>query len=193
MENCPHSLVLHQWAESVILPDLDAFLNVFKKIPKQGLEWEYQYWPEEDHASTPYRSIYSGLRSLFAGWNHIPPDVAFKGLEDIKEYEESLNRKFGYGIGISPSALRMAGQEHKRNGNYDEAISIFKYAIKKHPDSAFVYVTLGQAYEENSQLELAKEAYEKGYQIALSTSHPQVKWVKNFLDRIIQKINSIKK
>jgi Flp pilus assembly protein TadD len=69
-----------------------------------------------------------------------------------------LNRKFGYGIGISPSALRMAGQEHKRNSNYDEAISIFRYAIEKHPNNAFAYVSLGQAYEENSQLELAKEA-----------------------------------
>jgi tetratricopeptide (TPR) repeat protein len=103
-----------------------------------------------------------------------------------------LNRKFGYGIGISPSALRMAGQEHKRNSNYDEAISIFKYAIEKHPDNAFAYVSLGQAYEENSQLELAKEAYEKGYNIALSTSHPQVKWVRNFLDRILQKIDKEK-
>lgn len=187
-----HFLYMTMDNESVILPDLKTFLNILKKIPRKGLEWEYHHWPEEDHTSTPYRSIYSGLRSLFGGWNHIPPDIAFRGLEEIKKYEEALNRKFGYAIGVSPPALRMAGQEHKRNKNYGEAISIFKYAIEKQPNNAFAYVSLGQAYEDNSQLELAKEAYEKGYKIALSTSHPQVKWVKNFLDRILQKIDKEK-
>ena len=53
--------------ESEILPDLEAFLQALRKIPKRGLEWEYRYWPEEDHTSTPYRSIYAKLRELFKG------------------------------------------------------------------------------------------------------------------------------
>ncbi len=179
--------------ESVILPDLETFINVLKKIPKQGLDWEYHYWPEEDHTSTPYRSVYSGLRSIFKGWNQIPPDVVYMGLSAIKKHEASLNQKFGYEIGISTSALRMAGQEHLTNDNYEEAIAIYKYAIEKRPNDAFAYVALGRAYEKSSQLELAKDAYEKGYKIALSTSHPQIKWVKNFLDRILQKIDKEKK
>jgi len=179
--------------ESVALPDLEIFINVLKKIPKQGLDWEYHYWPEEDHTSTPYRSICWGLRSLFKGWNQIPPDIAFKGLQAIKKHEASLNQKFGYEIGISTSALRISGQEQKRNNNYDEAIAIYKYAIEKSPNDAFAYVTLGRAYEENNRLQLAKEAFQKAYDLAVATSAPQVKWVKSFLDRINQKIKDIKK
>ncbi len=179
--------------ESEILPDLEAFLNVLEKIPKQGLEWEYHYWPEEDHTSTPYRSIYSGLRSLFNGWNQIPLDIAFMGLEAIKQHEASLNQKFGYHIGISTTALRMAGQQHQGNKKYDEAISIFKYAIEKQPDNAFAYVTLGRAYEENNMLQLAKDTFQKAYDLAVASSHPQVKWVKNFLDKINQKISEVEK
>ncbi len=179
--------------ESVILPDLEAFINVLKKIPRQGLDWEYHYWPEEDHTSTPYRSIYSGLRSLFKGWNTIPVEIAHQGLEQIKKHEASLNQKFGYEIGISTSALRISGQEHKRDNNYDEAIAIYKYAIEKSPNDAFAYVTLGRAYEENNRLQLAKEAFQKAYDLAVATSAPQVKWVKSFLDRINQKIKDIKK
>lgn len=104
-----------------------------------------------------------------------------------------MNRKFGYEIGISASALRKTGQDHLNNDNPNEAIAIFKYAVEKHPSDAFAHVTLGQAYEKNSQLELAKETYKKAYEIALSTSHPQVKWVKNFLDRVIQMIERGKK
>ncbi len=194
MDNKYHNfLYMSMDNESVILPDLEIFINILKKIPKQGLEWEYHYWPEDDHTSTPYRSIYSGLRSIFKGWNQIPPDIAYMGLSAIKKHEASLNQKFGYDIGISIPALRTAGQEHRNNKKYEEAIAIYKYAVEKRPNDAFAYVALGQAYEGNSQLKLAKDAYEKGYKIALSTSHPQVKWVKNFLDRILEKIEREKK
>lgn len=178
--------------ESVILPDLDAFINILRKFPKQGLEWEYHYWPEEDHTSTPYRSLYSGLRSLFKGWNSIPVEIAYKGLEPIKEHEAYLNEKFGYEIGLSTSALRLAAQDLKRNNKYNEGIAIYKYVIEKRPNDAFVYISLGRAYEENNQLQLAKETYEKAYNAALSTSDPQIKWIKNFLDSINKKIKKIK-
>jgi predicted alpha/beta superfamily hydrolase len=179
--------------ESVILSDLETFLNVLKKIPKQGLEWEYHYWPEEDHTSTPYRSVYSGLRSLFKAWNQIPPEIAFVGLEEIKKHEVSLNQRFGYDIGISTHALRIAGQEHERNERYDEAIAIYRYAIEKSPNDAFAYVTLGRVYEKTNKLQLAQKTYEKGYQIAVSISHRQVKWIKNFLDKINQRISDLEK
>jgi len=179
--------------EFMILPDLEIFLNIFRKIPKKGLDWEYYYWPDEDHTSTPYRSIYTGLCSLFKGWNQIPPDIAFMGLEAIKKHEVFFNQKFGYEIGISTSALRIAGQEHQTNKNYDEAIAIYKYAVSKRPVDAMAFVTLGRAYEENNQLQSAKEAFQKAYDLAVESSHPQIKWIKNFLDRINQKLNEIKK
>jgi predicted alpha/beta superfamily hydrolase len=179
--------------ESEILPDLEAFLHIFKKLTRQGLDWEYHYWPEEDHTSTPYRSIYSGLRALFKGWNQIPEDIAFKGLGEIKKHEASQKQKFGYDIGVSTAALRKAGQEHQRNNKYDEAIAIFKYAIEKQPGNAFAYVTLGRAYEENNMLQLAKEAFQKAYDLAVAAAEPQVKWIKNFLDGINQKIKDAEK
>ena len=174
--------------ESEILPDLDAFMRVLKRMPKKGLEWEYHYWPDEDHTSTPYRSIYVGLRSLFSGWNEIPPDVAFQGLQEIKKHEASLKQKFGYDIGLSPSALRRAGQEHQRNKDYDKALAIFEYAIEGQPNDVFAHVTLGRAYEECSRLRPARAAFQKAYDLAVTAGHPQVKWIKGFLDRIDQKI-----
>ncbi len=179
--------------ESEILPDLEIFLQVLKKIPKLGLDWEYHYWPEEDHASTPYRSVYSGLRTLFQGWNEIPPDIAFKGLEEIKKHAVSLKQRFGYDIGVSAAALRKAGQEHQRSKEYEKAVAIYKYAIEKQPGDAFAYVTLGRAYEENHMLQSARDAFQKAYELAVAAAEPQVKWIKNFLDGINQKIEDAKK
>ena len=170
--------------EAELLPDLSEFIDVLDNNPKPGLEWEYHYWPEEDHTSTPYRTIHSGLRVLFGGWNSIPDAVAFRGLEEIKKYEMTLNEEFNYDIGVSATALRLAGQRLQRSKKYTEAIAVFLYAVEKDPDNPFAYVTLGRAYEEINRLESAKEVFEKGYQIAVSTSHPQVKWVKSHVDRI---------
>jgi hypothetical protein len=49
---------------------------------------------------------------------------------------------------------------------------------------------LGRALEADNQLERARDAYEEAYRIAEETSHPQIKWVKNFLDKINEKIES---
>lgn len=178
--------------ESVILPDLDSFLRILRKHPQEGLDWEYHYWPDEDHTSTPYRSIYSGLRALYKGWNKIPIEVANKGIDAIKDFEAGLNKKFGYPIGVSSVALRVAGQELKNDKRYDVALAIYEYAVEKSPNDSFVYVNLGRAYEESGKLEQAKKAYEKGYEIAVATSDPQIKWVKNFVDRINKKLAEVK-
>ncbi|MFC1550198.1 alpha/beta hydrolase-fold protein [Candidatus Neomarinimicrobiota bacterium] len=179
--------------ESILLPDLEHFIDILNNNPKSGLAWEYHHWPEEDHTSTPYRSIYSGLRTLYGDWYQIPDDIANKGLKEIKRYELMLHKKFGYDIGVSAIALRQAGNKLKRENKYDEAFEIFNYEIQKNPNDAFAYVALGRAYEENNQLSFAKSAFEEAYQIAVSSSHPQVLWVKNFLDSITQKIDSTNK
>jgi predicted alpha/beta superfamily hydrolase len=172
------------------LPDLPLFVEMLRENPAPGLDWEYYHWPDEDHTSTPYRSIYSGLRALFSGWSRIPEDVSSKGVEEIKKYEHALNENFGYDIGVSGVALRLAGQSLKKQSNYTDAIAIYEYAVEKSPDNAFAYVALGRALEADNQLERARGAYEEAYRIAEETSHPQIKWVKNFLDNINKKIDS---
>jgi hypothetical protein len=59
--------------------------------------------------------------------------------------------------------------------------------IEKNPDDPFAYVILSRAHEENEQHLLAKEACEKGYETAVSTSHLQAKCTKTFLDKISEK------
>lgn len=171
-----------------LLPELQKFLQILRRHPKEGLEWEFHYWPEEDHTSTPYRSIYSGLRALYSSWNKIPDDIIWSGLEGIKRHEATMKEKFGYDIGVSPNGIRMAAQENLNDGRFDTAIAIYKYVTEKNPEDAFAYVSLGRAYEAAGRLHMAKDAFEKGYRIAVTTSHPQSKWVKGFLDRIEERL-----
>lgn len=173
-----------------VLPDVPLFVEILRDNPVSGLDWKYYHWAEEDHASTPYRSIYSGLRALYAVWSRIPEDVSSCGVEKIKQYELALNEKFGYDIGVSNSALRTAAQSLQKQAKYEAAIAIYEYATEKDAGNAFAHVSLGRALEEAGRLERAREAYESAYRIAEATSHPQIKWIKNFLENVTAKIDA---
>jgi predicted alpha/beta superfamily hydrolase len=171
-----------------VLPDFPLFVEILRDNPAPGLEWEYIHWPEEDHTSTPYRSIYSGLRALYTPWSRIPKDISSKGVTEIRQYELTLNGKFGYDIGVSGVALRLAAQALQNQSKHKSAIAIYEYATEKNPDDVFAYVSLGRALEADDQLERAREAFELAYRIAESTSHTQIKWIKNFLENVNAKI-----
>ena len=172
------------------LPDFPAFIEILREKPVPGLDWEYHNWPEEDHTSTPYRSIYTGLRALYSDWSRIPEEVIAKGLTGIKRHEITLNEQFGYDIGVSGVALRLAAQTLQKQSEHKAAIEIYEYATEREPDNAFAFVSLGRALEADGQLERARDAYESAYRIGESTSHPQIKWIKNFVDNINTKIGA---
>jgi len=175
--------------EDEILPDVNHFVELLKNNPQKGLQWEYYNWPEEDHSSTPYRSIYSGLKVLYEEWRAIPKTVVKQGLAAIKEHELTLKTKFGYTIGVSPIALRMAAMQSKKN-NMIEAIAILKYGLEKQPQSVMAHIILGRTYDEAGKLEQAMKTFEKAFELAKATNHSQKKWVKNFLDKTKNKLEN---
>ncbi len=54
----------------------------------------------------------------------------------------------------------------------DEAIAAFQLNVQRHPDSANVYDSLGEAFEKNGQIELARANYEIAVRKATETSNP---------------------
>ncbi len=54
--------------EPGIRASVGKMAGVIAKAPP-GLEWHEEYLPGEDHGSTPYVTLYHGLRGFFANWN----------------------------------------------------------------------------------------------------------------------------
>jgi predicted alpha/beta superfamily hydrolase len=176
--------------EMDLLPDLPLFIDILRNNPIPGLDWEYHHWPEEDHASTPYRSIYSGLRCVFAPWGEIPEEVVGGGIAAVEEYEHTVNDRFGYDIGLSGTALRLAAQSLQKQSDHVGAIAIYEYAASRDPEDPYAQVSLGRALEANGQLERAQQVYEVAVRMAESQSAPQIKWIKSFLDNIKEKLEA---
>ena len=77
--------------------------------------------------------------------------------------------------------------------NYSSAISVLKENTKRFPKSANVYDSLGDAYENNNQLNLAAENYKKACEIEKVTDDKNAAVYKINCDRVKEKISASKK
>jgi hypothetical protein len=172
-----HALFMAMDGEPDPLADLEALVGILRDHPRDGLRWTYRPWPEEDHTSTPHRAIHAGLRWIFDAWRTLPRETAAAGPEAVAAYERALAREYGFPLEVSPAGLRAAGQELAESGEPDRAIALFEL-------DAFALVTLGRALEEAGRLAEARTAFAEAHRLAAAQDHPQLRWVKGFLDRI---------
>jgi tetratricopeptide (TPR) repeat protein len=61
--------------------------------------------------------------------------------------------------------LNMLGYRLLQSDRVDEAIEIFKLNVEEYPDAFNPYDSLGEAYMEAGELELAVENYEKSLEL----------------------------
>jgi len=60
-------------------------------------------------------------------------------------------------------------------GEIKAAISVFKKNVERHPGSANVYDSFGDAYDAANELQLALESYQKATEIARKNSNRNLK------------------
>ncbi len=152
---------------------LDEFKNwVATKGPK-GLAYEYQCFPEEDHASVGFPGLFSSLKRLFKGWR-FPGEAWETGPEKVKDHFRSLSDRFGFHVPISEEFLN----GHARHGldrhkAPDGAIRLFEYCLELYPRSGGANEGLGDAYEQKGMNDKAKEFYKKA--LALDPANANAK------------------
>lgn len=125
-----------------------------------SLGWGGQLMLDEDHNTVVIRSTYHGLKELFADWN--PRQIVASGdIDDICAHYAGLSEKYGYPIKPPELVINQLGYRAMQAGDPRGAIDIFKYNVEAYPDSANVYDSLGEAYENVNDLPLALENYAK--------------------------------
>lgn len=153
-----------------LLTTLNRFNEILKNKAPEDLTWNYKLMPNENHGSQFLLAVYDGLNKFFTGWN-LPDEVASKGLKSVLNHYEKLSLKFGFDVLPQEAALNNIGYYFLQRNNYDEAVDIFKKNAELYPESANVYDSLGEAYENMTNYELALKNYDKAYTIAKATNH----------------------
>ncbi len=141
------------------------FEDILRSRPSASLHFEYLYIPGETHNSSPLKSFYAGLQWLYNGWQSENPT----SLETLQQHYEGLAKKYGYPIAVPESEVNALGYKFLFSSKKLEAIPIFKSNTDNNPESANAWDSLGDAYKMNSQLELARQSYEKGCSIGIRT------------------------
>jgi predicted alpha/beta superfamily hydrolase len=172
-----------------MLVSIKNFCKILKEKAPPDLKWHYTFMKNEDHGSTPHRSIYDGLEALYSGWR-LPQKSFLDGLKSIGKHYKGLSKKYGYDIPIPEYELNRLGYTLLGQKQTEKALDIFKRNVELYPGSPNVYDSLGEAYEAANQLEEAKKNYEMACQKANEVAYPNTEVFKRHLMRVMKKMAS---
>jgi tetratricopeptide (TPR) repeat protein len=153
-------LLFTQGDQPELTPGLTAFEDLLKKRRPEGLIWEFDPEPGENHVSLALMTLYDGLRSLFAGWATLPEAVGLGGGTAIRAYKKSLADRFSYEIGMARSAdfrLRIKWTEER---NFDGLIGLCRFGCEERPQDYLSHLSLAIALEQAGRWGEAASAYE---------------------------------
>ena len=169
--------------ESDYFDPLEAFSSTLKQKTKGTVDFQYVKMLSEDHASVPYISLFDGIRFIFSDWE-LPREKFREGLAAIDAHYAKVSSAYGQKVGTPENVINLLGYTYLRNNQIETAISVFSENVKRHPGSANVYDSLGEAYENNIQYKLAEKNYQKAYDLGMKADDPNTAIYKKNLERV---------
>jgi predicted alpha/beta superfamily hydrolase len=182
------SLFLSLGNEPGYVETVGRFAALLESDAPTGLEWEYKRFENDDHISGAMKSLYEGLETIYRGWR-FPGNPAEVELSVLEAHYRHLSDRFGYDVLIPEGQLNQVGYELLAQGKHEEAIAAFKLNVTNYPASANVYDSLGEAYEANNRLALAKQHYEKAVRIGEENNDPLLRFFRRHLENVRDKIS----
>ena len=179
----PNSFYMTVGEEPDYLKVLDEFSALIQEKSDKTINFLYVQMQGENHATTPYLSLFNGLRFTFSDWI-LPKEIFLKGFQAIDEHYKSISKKYGYEVAVSENTINLLGYQYLQAGETEKAIEIFKENVKRFPNSSNVYDSLGEACEKNEQFKLAKKNYQKAYKLGVEQNHRATSIYKKNLERV---------
>ena len=166
---------------------LDEFQKMLTAKTPKDFHWSAERYHDEDHGSTTMRAHYDGVRAVFADWRmpHDPTDgMPVGGLEGLENHYRELSARYGYQVPMPESALNNYGYGLMGKKKFDEAIAVLKRNVELYPNSANVYDSLGEGYENAGKLDAATQQFQKAIEVGTKTNDPNLESYKGHLKRV---------
>lgn len=150
----------------------DAMLVQFRNLEEvldyrapDGLHWKVDFFTDEDHGTVPMPSVHRGLMHLFKGWQ-APRVILAEGLDAVDRHFADVSRNLGFPVKTPERVINLMGYTALGNDQKEDAIKLFRENVKRYPDSANVYDSLGEALEKSDELKEARDLYRKAWKLA---------------------------
>jgi predicted alpha/beta superfamily hydrolase len=155
--------------EPEIVKSIEEMTRVLKSKAPRTLTWKHEPLPGESHGSTPYLTLYNGLRAFFAEWSPIARRDA-GDIAGVDAHYAALSRDFGYEIQPSAHLLYFTGHALLEQGKVDQAVGVFERNARMHPWNRYAFEGLGQALAKAGKPAEARRAMDTAYELARSTA-----------------------
>jgi len=179
----PQSWFMTLGDEPDYVPIHSAFIELLEKEKPANLKHEYRVFPEEDHGTVPLLSVYYGLQYIFADFP-LQPENYLEGISSIEQHNQYLNEKYGMDIQLDEQSINLLGYRYIRLDRLEDAIQTMQENVRRFPESANVYDSLGDAYKAAGRLEEARTSYEKAVKLGEKQQSP-------YLDTYLRNLESL--
>lgn len=146
--------------------DAFDFARIIRQNASSDLRWKLDYLANESHGSGTAQGIINALKFIYEDWDFDTDKIKTNGISAIDSFYKNLSDRFGYGISYDVSLLNKYGWGYLRNGQYEEAINIFKENTLRFPDSPDSYNYLGEGYLAAKDTDMAIRSYDKAVELA---------------------------
>jgi predicted alpha/beta superfamily hydrolase len=179
--------ISHCRENNSIPASVETFATVLGRSAPARLRWKLDYLPTDNHGSTPARSIYNGLESLFAGY--APPEDGVPAAAEVEKRYAALTEEFGFTCRPAEDWINGMGYSLLRNRKRpDEAVAMFRYGVQCYPDSANTYDSLAEGYEAQGRLDLAVENCRTACRLAEERTDPRLETFRKHLEAVRAKL-----
>ncbi|MCP4313984.1 MAG: hypothetical protein GY790_22240, partial [Bacteroidetes bacterium] len=166
---------------------LEEYASIMKEKAGESVEFKYVKMPDEDHGTTPYLTVFSGLKFIFTGWQ-LPPELLQADLEDIDSHYKQISQRYGIEVQSPELVINALGYRYLQAEDFDTAIATFKANVERYPGSANVHDSLGEAYENNGNPEQAAISYKKAVSLGEKNGDANLPVYKTNLERVSREI-----
>lgn len=161
--------------EGVVKEGTDSLNLLFNKVNPNTIKWTYQGLHGEEHRSTPYTTLYHGIKKHFEFY----PEIEFKNLEDykkkggmsyLKQYYEKRSKD--YGLSTKPSNfvkfnLTRKAIQAKDYEQFDKFVTTFQKENYLEEIRIYRACYIAEFYLDNEKYDKAIEVYK-----ILMNKHP---------------------
>jgi len=151
-----------------------AFSEIVKKNDKNGLAFDWKFYPNDLHGTLSFPSIMDGLIALFEWYQMENTDkinsfeTSKEELSEIVKYRsQKLKDHFGYSVPPYPEELlNMSGYMNMDMNQMEKAKMYFEFAIEYYPLSKNAYDSMADYYERNGENDTAIKYVTKAFEIS---------------------------
>jgi len=150
------------------------FCKIAAANNKNGLNFAWKYYNDENHGSIPLIAEYDALHFMFPwlkfnDWNKLydteSNSTAQELVDLLTSHYEKVSNKFGFTVLPKEQQINNLGYRFLNNKAYDKSYAFFNLNIQNFPNSANAYDSMGDYYISQSDTIKAIEYFTRSVEI----------------------------